>query len=54
MINQMTFLIIKNFGDAKEQTLVIIEDCANLYDVKLKATALTKLAFYGKHINLST
>lgn len=38
---------------ADEQTLIIIDDCANLYDAKLKATALTKLAFHGRHANIS-
>ena len=42
------------FKDPKEQTLFIIDDCANLYDTKLKATALTALAFHGRHLNLST
>ncbi len=46
--------LIEDFKDSKEQTLFIIDDCANLYDTKLKATALTKLAFHGRHLNLST
>src|SRR5215831_19207418 len=28
--------------------------CASLYDAKLKATALIKLAFHGRHANIST
>src|SRR6185436_15254629 len=36
-----------------EQTLIIIDDCTNLYDAKLKATALTKLTFHGRHANIS-
>jgi general stress protein 26 len=46
--------LVDKFKDEKEQTLFIIDDCANLYDAKLKATALTKLAFHGRHLNLST
>ncbi len=46
--------LIGIFRDGKEQTLFIIDDCANLYDTKLKATALTALAFHGRHLNLST
>ena len=46
--------VITIFKDPKEQTLFIIDDCANLYDTKLKATALTALAFHGRHLNLST
>jgi hypothetical protein len=53
-LNDILDVVLKKFGDAKEQTLIIIDDCANLYDAKLKATALTKLAFHGRHINLST
>ena len=47
-------ILIDKYKDSKEQTLIIIDDCANLYDAKLEATALTKLAFHGRHINLST
>jgi hypothetical protein len=46
--------LIAVFKDSKEQTLFVIDDCANLYDAKLKATALTALAFHGRHLNLST
>jgi len=53
-LNDILNVVLKKFGDSKEQTLIIIDDCANLYDAKLKATALTKLAFHGRHINLST
>jgi len=45
---------IDKYKDIKEQTLIVIDDCANLHDVKLKATALTELAFHGRHKNLST
>lgn len=44
----------KSLVRADEQTLIIIDDCANLHDAKLKATALTKLAFHGRHANIST
>jgi Cdc6-like AAA superfamily ATPase len=53
-LNDMLDVVLKKFADVKEQTLIIIDDCANLYDAKLKATALTKLAFHGRHVNLST
>jgi hypothetical protein len=46
--------LIAVFEDSKEHTLFVIDDCANLYDAKLKATALTALAFHGRHLNLST
>jgi len=42
------------YKDPNEQTLIIIDDCANLQDAKQKATALTKLAFHGRHANIST
>lgn len=53
-LNEVLEILIKKFKDTSEQTLIIIDDCANLYDAKLKATALTKLAFHGRHINIST
>lgn len=53
-LNEVLENLIKRFMDKIEQTLIIIDDCANLYDAKLKATALTKLAFHGRHINIST
>jgi len=53
-LNECLEKIIEIYKDKAEQTLVIIDDCANLYDAKLKATALTKLAFHGRHLNIST
>jgi GTPase SAR1 family protein len=53
-LNETLGKVIENFKDDNEQTLIIIDDCANLYDAKLKSTALTKLAFHGRHANLST
>ena len=53
-LNENLDVVLKKFADTKEQTLVIIDDCANLYDAELKATAPTKLAFHGRHLNLST
>lgn len=35
-------------------TLFIIDDCANLHDVKRKATELCHLAFSGRHYGIST
>ena len=52
-LNDVLGKLIQEFKDNKEQTLIIVDDCANLYDAKLKATALTKLAFHGRHLNLS-
>jgi hypothetical protein len=53
-LNEWLNKIIEIYKDKAEQTLVIIDDCANLYDSKLKATPLTKLAFHGRHFNIST
>lgn len=53
-LNEVLNMLLEKYKDSKEQTLIIIDDCANLYDAKLKATALTKLAFHGRHLNLST
>ena len=53
-LNEVLENVIERFKDKIEQTLIIIDDCANLYDAKLKATALTKLAFHGSHANIST
>ena len=46
--------LIERYTDFKEQTLIIIDDCANLHDAKIKSSALTKLAFHGRHLNIST
>ena len=53
-LDEILNALITVFKDPTEQTLFIIDDCANLYDTKLKATALTALAFHGRHFNLST
>lgn len=53
-LNKILEKLIEIYKDDKEQTLIIIDDCANLHDAKLKATALTKLAFHGRHYNIST
>ena len=53
-LNDVLEFIIEKFKDDKEQTLIIIDYCANLNDAKHKATALTKLAFHGRHANIST
>jgi Cdc6-like AAA superfamily ATPase len=45
-LNIVLCSLIEKFKDKKEQTLIIVDDCANLHDAKLKATALTKLAFH--------
>ena len=41
------------FADTKEQTLIILDDFANLHDAKVKSSRFTKLAFYGRHLNIS-
>lgn len=46
--------LIEKYKDSKEQTLIIIDDCANLREAKIKSSALTKLAFHGRHLNIST
>lgn len=53
-LNEVLEMLFHKYKDQKEQTLIIIDDCANLQDTKLKATALTKLAFHGRHANIST
>lgn len=53
-LNDVLQKLIDKYKDTKEQTLIIIDDCANLHDCKIKATALTKLAFHGRHVNIST
>ena len=35
-------------------TLFIIDDCANLHESKMKESAICKLAFHGRHHNIST
>lgn len=53
-LNEVLQILFTRYKDDKEQTLIIIDDCANLHDTKLKATALTKLAFHGRHAKIST
>ena len=53
-MNDILDRLIVKYGNHKEQTLIISDDCANPYGAKLKATALTNLAFHGCHLNLSS
>ena len=53
-LNDVLEKLYDKYKDRNEQTLIIIDDCANLHDAKQKATALTKLAFHGRHANIST
>ena len=53
-LNEVLEILFQKYKSNDEQTLIIIDDCANLQDAKLKATALTKLAFHGRHANIST
>jgi len=41
------------FADTKKQTLIILDDFANLHDAKVKSSLFTKLAFHGRHSNIS-
>jgi len=41
------------FADTKKQTLIILDDFANLHDAKVKSLPFTKLAFHGRHSNTS-
>ena len=43
---------MKFFSDYN--TLFLIDDCANLHDSKMKESAICKLAFHGRHHNIST
>jgi hypothetical protein len=42
------------FFSGAGQTLFLIDDCANLHDSKMKESAICKLAFHGRHHNIST
>jgi hypothetical protein len=42
------------FFSGADQTLFLIDDCANLHDSKMKESAICKLAFHGRHHNIST
>src|SRR5271157_4413625 len=53
-LNEVLEKLIDVYKNKTEQTLIIIDDCANVNDAKIKATALTKLAFHGRHVNIST
>jgi len=41
------------FADTKKQTLIILDDFANLHDAKVTSSPFTKLAFHGRHSNIS-
>jgi hypothetical protein len=49
-IEVFSYINMKN----KCNTLFIIDDCANLHDSKMKESAICKLAFHGRHHNIST
>ena len=36
------------------KTLFLIDDCAHLHDSKIKESVICKLAFNGRHHNIST
>jgi len=37
----------------KKQTLIILDDFANLHDAKVKSSPFTKLVFYERHSDIS-
>lgn len=43
----------EKYADEIEQTLFLIDDCANMKASKVKSSELTKLAFSGRHMNIS-
>ena len=51
-LNALIFICTEIFKGSN--TLFIIDDCANLHDVKKKATELCNLAFSGRHYQIST
>jgi len=44
---------INEFKSQESQTLFILDDIANLWQAKNKATRLTELAFSGRHVGIS-
>ena len=52
-LNKWLSVCGKIYGDPKCQTLFLIDDCANLKASKTKSSELTKLAFSGRHQNIS-
>ena len=50
-LNSVLQEISNKFSDPN--TLILLDDCANLHYAKMKSTALTKLAFHGRHSNIS-
>ena len=41
------------YGRTEDQILFLIDDCANEKSAKVKSSALTKLAFSGRHLGVS-
>lgn len=54
-LDVMLSLCAKVYGSPAQahNTLFLIDDCANLRDTKTKSSELTKLAFSGRHLNIS-
>ena len=52
-LNSVLQEISNKFSDPKEHTLILRDDCANLHDAKIEIYTLTKLAFHGRHSNIS-
>ena len=53
-LDELLEFAITQFIKIGTNILCLIDDCANLNDTKRKSTALTKLAFSGRHMGIST
>ena len=53
-LDELLEFAITQFIKIWKNILFLIDDCANLNDTKRKSTDLTKLAFSGRHMGIST
>ena len=53
-LDELLEFAITQFVKIGKNILFLIDDCANLNDTKRKSTVLTKLAFSGRHMGIST
>ena len=53
-LDELLEFAITQFIKIGKNIFFLIDDCANLNDTKRKSTALTKLAFSGRHMGIST
>src|SRR5712675_1897453 len=51
-LDELLQINMKHFANTK--TLFLIDDCANLHDSKIKESAISQLAFPGRHYGIST